>query len=99
VAEPVSWFVIERGWRVVGRDGEEVGRVDEVVGDTESDIFNGLSVSKGLLQRRRYVPAERVSEIQEGRVLLDLDKAGFDSLGEHEEPPPSARITPDTTDL
>ena len=96
---PVSWFVIEKGWRVVGSEGSEVGRVDEVVGDADSDIFNGLSVSKGLLHRRRYVPAECVREIREGQVVLSLDRAGFDRLGAHEEPPPSEQIRPDTTDL
>jgi hypothetical protein len=99
MAEPVSWFVIEKGWRVIGSDGAELGRIDEVVGDADSDIFNGLSVSKGLLHRRRYVPAERVGEIREGHVLLRLDRAGFDRLGEHREPPPSEKIRPDTTDL
>ena len=72
-ADPVSWLMIERGLAVVGRDGGDLGRVAEVVGDSGSDIFNGLSVSHGLLRSKRYVPSERVGTIVEGRVELDLD--------------------------
>jgi len=55
--DPVSWFVVEKGWKVVGADGADVGTVDEVLGDSGTGIFNGLSVSTGLLSRPRYVPA------------------------------------------
>ena len=97
--EPVSWLVIERGWKVEAADGSEVGRIEELVGDTGKDIFNGLSVTPGLLRAARYVPAERVRTITEGRVELDLDARGFARMGEHGEVPPSAQIRPDTTDL
>jgi len=97
--DPVSWFLIEKGWDVVGRDGRELGTVHEVVGDTDKDIFNGLAVSPGFLRSARYVPAERVGTIVEGSVELDLDRDEFDRLDEHGEMPPSAQIRPDTTDL
>jgi hypothetical protein len=93
-ADPVSWFVVERGWRVVDRDGDEIGRVEETLGDSAKDIFNGLSVASGLFAAPRYVPAERVAEITEGRVRLDLSKSEVDRLGSYEEPPPSAQIRP-----
>ena len=70
--DPASWLVVEPGWKVVDADGREVGQVEEVVGDPDDDIFNGLTVSSGLLKTARYVPAERVAEITEGRVRLDL---------------------------
>jgi hypothetical protein len=92
--DPVSWFVIERGWRVVDRDGDEIGRVEEVLGDSNQDIFNGLSVTSGLLGAPRYVPAERVSSITEGCVNVDLSKRDLERLATHEEPPPSAHIRP-----
>ena len=44
--------------------------MDEVVGDPELDIFHGLNVASGLLAESRYVPAEEVGEITEGRVQL-----------------------------
>ncbi|HWN22171.1 MAG TPA: PRC-barrel domain-containing protein [Gaiellaceae bacterium] len=97
--DPVSWFLIDEGWDVAGRDGRDLGTVHEVVGDTDKDIFNGLAVSPGFLRSARYVPAERVARIVEGRVELDLDRDEFDHLGEHGEMPPSAHIRPDTTDL
>jgi hypothetical protein len=90
--EPVSWLVIEPGWSVVGADGSEVGKVEEIVGDTGKDIFNGLSVSTGLLGRPKYVPAERVSRITEGSVELDLPAEAIDRLDDHEQQPPSAEF-------
>jgi hypothetical protein len=69
-ADPVSWKVVERGWKVLGEDGGEIGRVDEVTGDPEADIFDGIRVSHGLLGRTEYVPSERVAEIREGAVVV-----------------------------
>ena len=71
--DPVSWKVVEPGWRVLGPAGKELGTVDEVLGDLDADIFHGLTVASGLLARRTDVPAERVSEIREGEVVLDRD--------------------------
>jgi hypothetical protein len=93
--DPVSWFVIEPGWKVVDAQGEEVGAVDEVVGDSSNDIFNGLSLSTSLLGRPRYVPSEQVAAIIEQRVQLKLTKNQVHHLGEFEEPPTSAEILPE----
>jgi hypothetical protein len=95
VADPVSWFLIERGWQVVDNNETDLGTVEETVGDSGLDIFDGLTVATGLLGKPRYVPAEQVDEIVEGTVKLSIDKGEFDRLGHHEEPPPSARIRPD----
>jgi uncharacterized protein YrrD len=92
MADPVSWFVIEPGWKVVTSDGKEVGEVREVVGDTGADIFDGLVVVKGLLRRAKYVPAEAVTTIYEGRIELSLSAGEFDKLGEYDEPPKSERF-------
>ena len=97
--DPVSWLVIEPGWKVVGRGGEELGTVHEVIGDTGKDIFNGLAVSPGLLKSSRYVPAERVAQIVDGRVELDLTAEDFERLDEHSEQPTSAEIRADTTEI
>jgi hypothetical protein len=67
-------MVIEQGWSVVDADGHELGRVDSVLGDEDADIFNGLQILTGTLAKSRYVPAERVGEIVEGRVQLRLTK-------------------------
>jgi hypothetical protein len=93
-SDPVSWLLVEHGWKVVAADRTALGSVEEVIGDSGKDIFNGVSVSPGLLKRPKYVPAERVAEIAEGEVRLALTKEEFDRLGEHEEPPASAEILP-----
>jgi hypothetical protein len=95
VADPVSWFLIERGWQVLGSDGSELGTVEETVGDSQLDIFDGLTVAPGLLSKARYVPAEQVDEIVEGTVKLSIGKDEFDRLGGHEQPPPGTKIRPD----
>jgi uncharacterized protein DUF2171 len=89
----VSWLVIEPGWEVVASDGAEVGKVEEVVGDTGVDIFNGLSVSTGFLARPRYVPAEVVAEITQGRIRLKLTRDQFEHLSEFQEPPASLEVS------
>ena len=92
MSDPVSWLVIEPGWKVVAADGSEVGKVEEVVGDTNEDIFNGLSVSTGVLGHPKYVPAEVVGSITEGRVQLDIPPDAIDALAHHEPPPPSTEL-------
>jgi uncharacterized protein YrrD len=82
VTRPVSWFVIARGWPVYAGDGEQLGRVEEVVGEPSEDIFNGLVVATGFFSTR-YVPAERVQAISEGRVDLDLTADEVDALPKH----------------
>src|SRR5205085_7238588 len=69
-SDPVSWLMIERGWRVVDEKGIELGRVDEVEGDPERDIFSGLTVGAGILSRGNFIPAEDVTEITEGRIRV-----------------------------
>ena len=83
-ADRVSWLVIERGWPVPGKDGKDLGRVEEVVADTQNDIFHGLAVSKGLFGKPRYVPAERITLIVEGRVETDLTREEFEALRAYE---------------
>lgn len=72
MADPASWYAIERGWRVQALDGSGVGTVDEVLGDGELDIFNGLAISVGIGRVPRYVPAEAVGPIEDGVVTLNV---------------------------
>jgi hypothetical protein len=94
VTDPVSWLMIEPGWKVRGSDGKEIGKVIEVVGDSEEDIFNGLAISIGFFAKARYAPAELVSTIVEGELRLDLDSRAARSLQEFERPPASEEILP-----
>lgn len=79
--------MIEPGWEVVDSAGESVGRVEEVLGDKNRDIFDGLAVSTGIVRKPTYVPAERVGEITEGRVRLELGADEVDRLDPHEPEP------------
>ena len=83
--DPVAWLIVEPGWEVVASDGEKVGVVDELLGDKNADIFDGLAVDPGLLKKAKYVPAERVGDIVEGSLTLELTNAEFDALGDHED--------------
>ena len=72
MATPVSWLLVEPGWRVEAADGTEIGRIEEVTGDSGADIFDGLSIASSLFAHPQYVPAEQVGEIVDGRVRLKL---------------------------
>ena len=62
--DPVSWLMVEPGWKVVDAHGEKIGKVDEVLGDEQVDIFHGLLVGG------EEILAERVGEIREGEIRL-----------------------------
>ena len=95
MADPVSWLMIETGWKVIASDGSEVGQVDEIAGDSSLDIFDGLAIATSPFGKPRYVPAEQVAEITEGTVRLKLTKEQVDQLGEYLEPATSAEIEGD----
>jgi hypothetical protein len=78
---------VERGWEVVDSAGDSVGRVDEVLGDKDHDIFDGLTVSTGLVGKPKYVPSERVGDITEGRVQLELGADEVERLEPYEPEP------------
>jgi uncharacterized protein YrrD len=85
MTRPVSWFLIGRGWPVYGSDGDQVGRVEEVLGAQEEDIFNGLIVATGFFATR-YVPAERIGGIEEGRIELDITADEIETLDDQAPP-------------
>jgi uncharacterized protein YrrD len=68
--DPVSWKVVEPGWKVLGESGEQLGHVHEITGDPEADIFDGVEVSHGLLEKTEYIPSERVVDIRVGEVIV-----------------------------
>jgi hypothetical protein len=86
--------MIKPGWKVYASDGTEVGAVDEVAGDDNADIFDGLAVAATALGKPKYVPAESVTTITEGRVDLSLTRADFEKTNEFLEPATSAVIEP-----
>ena len=95
MADPVSWLLIEAGWKVLAADGTEVGKVDEVTGDSNADIFDGLAIATSALGKPRYVPSEQVAEINEGTVRLKLSPEQVGGLDEYLEPATTAQIEAD----
>jgi hypothetical protein len=95
MADPVSWLMIETGWRVLAADGSEVGKVDEIAGDSNEDIFDGLAIATSAIGKPRYVPAEVIERIEPGVVRLRLSRDQAEHLDEYLEPATSAMIEPD----
>ena len=52
----VSWKAIERDAAVVSAEGADIARVVEIAGDRTADIFNGLVVTLGPLERSDTCP-------------------------------------------
>lgn len=97
MADPVSWKVVERGWRVVDADGNEVGAVHEVAGDPEADIFDGLGIREGAFGASKYVPAEVVGEIEDGVVHLTIDGGRVATLDDMRSAPEEEIIPESST--
>ena len=55
--DPVSWFVVERGWEVVGSDGSKLGTVEEMLGDPEQKISRPRQTYLGY-DERPFVPMD-----------------------------------------
>jgi uncharacterized protein YrrD len=88
---------MEHGWRVYDAEGSEIGKVDEITGDSEADIFDGLTVNKGILNHARYVPSESVAEIREGEVHLSLRHEEVENLETFTEPAAEEQIIPEAS--
>jgi hypothetical protein len=86
--------MIRPGWKVYASDGAEVGQIDEVAGDENVDIFDGLAVAASALAKPKYVSAESVTTITEGRVNLSISQAEFEGASEFLEPATSEEIEP-----
>src|ERR1700759_4394299 len=86
--------MIRPGWKVYAADGSEVGAGDEVNGDENADIFDGLAVAASALAKPKYVPAESVTTITEGRVDLSISSADFGGTTWSLKPATSEEIEP-----
>jgi len=95
MSDPVSWLMIESGWKVLAVDGSELGHIDEVAGDETSDIFDGLAVAGSAPGKPRYVLSEQVGVITPGTVHLKLTHDQFEHLDEFSEPATSEQIEPE----
>jgi hypothetical protein len=97
MSDPVAWTMIEHGWSVCDVGGEEVGKVGQITGDESRDIFDGLTISTGVMGGRKYVPSEHVKDIRVGVVVLDLSKEAVAALEKFEEPGREEQILPESS--
>jgi len=95
MSDPVSWLMIESGWKALAVDGSELGRVKEVEGDKTADIFDGLAVTGSAPGKPRYVLSEQVGVITPGTVHLKLTRDQFELLEEIREPAASEPLEPE----
>jgi hypothetical protein len=82
MADPVSWLMIEKGWKVVSVDGDHLGHVTAIDAEVELDIFDGIEFRHLILEHVCYVPSEQVETIFPGEVKLGL------TAGEANQLPP-----------
>jgi hypothetical protein len=77
---------LEQDATVVTSDGDESARVKEIVGDPAADIFNGLVLKLGVLEKDRHLPAERVRAIWPKRVEVAATLDELKALPAYEAP-------------
>jgi hypothetical protein len=80
---PASYLTLAEGTEVRSSDDRVVGKVGHVLADAEKDIFEGLVLDTG--DGYRFVEAEQLAELHEGRVVLAIAAARVPGL-----PVPSA---------
>ena len=78
-------MTLSKGTPVVASDGEEIGKVGSVVADEEKDIFSGLSITAGLFDKDRFVPAELVSTMTVDEVRVSLSSQEAEALEPYED--------------
>lgn len=77
---PVSWKVVLEHTPVTAVGGDDVGTVAEILGSEQEDIFHGIVVSLGVLQRHVFVPAEQIASITNRRIEIGLDDEAVRNL-------------------
>jgi uncharacterized protein YrrD len=86
---------LQRGLPVVTCDERPVGEVDRLVVKPASHRVTHLVVKRGWLWKRqaRMVPVERVTEVTEAGVRLDMTAEEFNQAPPYQPPAPPLRIT------
>lgn len=67
---PVAWTAVRENLPVLARDGIEFGVVAEMAG--AEDIFHGVVVRSGPTGQDVMIPAERVGEITNKHLTVDM---------------------------
>jgi hypothetical protein len=69
---PLSWRAVIPETPVISSNDQEVGTVHEVLGWDQEDIFHGIVVRLGAPGEDRLIPAERLTEITNHRLVVSL---------------------------
>lgn len=69
---PLSWKAVPDHTPIHASGGEDVGMLVQVQGAEAQDIFHGLVVSLGMLQRDVFIPATNVRAMTNRRIDVDL---------------------------
>jgi hypothetical protein len=86
---PIAYEVLEPGVPVYASGGEQVGTVDHVVAALSEDIFHGLVINTGHVQR--FVPADQVASLHEHGADLRIDATAVGLLHPPEHGAPAWR--------
>jgi uncharacterized protein YrrD len=78
--EPISWMALAEGTDVHSSDGEELGKVSKVIADVQKDIFSGIAFRSHLLGHQRFAPADKVGEITQSAVHLNISSTEVEEL-------------------
>jgi uncharacterized protein YrrD len=81
---PISWMALEKGASVRSSDGSELGKVSVVVADRQKDIFSGIAMMSGILDRDRFVPADQIDSITAEVVTLTVAEDEAESFEVYE---------------
>jgi uncharacterized protein YrrD len=79
-ATPISWMALDKGTPVRSSDGADLGKVGEVVADRQKDIFSGITLTSGLFDSDRFVPADLIETITTEAVVLTVDEDQTESF-------------------
>ena len=81
---PRSWRAVIPDTPVVSADEQEVGTVREVLGWDQEDIFHGIVVRLGAPGDDRLIPADKVKEITNHRIVISLAAEEVRELIQHQ---------------
>ena len=74
----IAYTVLNEGTPVVTSDGETIGTVTAIRADFDDDIFDGLVI--GTSEGQRFVEADRIGDLYEHAVVLELSADEVRSL-------------------
>ncbi len=83
----VAWKAIEEGADAIAADGSKAGSVSRVVGDTDADIFTGLTIRRQSLGAEHLVESVHVARIWPDRVVLHRTPDALERLPKYEDEP------------